>query len=470
MDRAQARERLPQVARWCSPLALVLGVVLPCAAANETWKFDVLRLKNGGTMTGIVLEEDTNSVWFLTVQQRPGEKTYVGPPTEIKRNEIGKYQLLSRTDRAVLRDRLEKLDRTGKGELARMEEIVLKNGSWLPGITTARKPRCYTSDHFVLISNANEEIIRRVAVRLEDIYSAYTRFLPPRINKGKKTEIYLVRSPEEYLAIVKKQGRNILNPAFFDTAENQILVRSELEKLGEELGQRKQIYVAELEKIANMEAGFRKEFPKGVPFDLRKRIYVLRDEVHQAIKKDEARFTYFATEQFYQTLQHEAFHAYLANFVYQPEKTAVPRWLNEGLAQIFETAIFEAGEVRVGHVDKDRFTAIKEAVSKKQLLDVPVVLKSQPKDFLVAHAAQKQVSDQYYLNSWALAYYLTFERRLLGTRELDQYVKDLKRGVNETEAFQTLVNRPIGRFEREYQAYLTRLKADGTLVDKKPQK
>src|SRR6516225_9397706 len=50
-----------------------------------------------------------------------------------------------------------------------------------------------------------------------------------------------------------------------------------------------------------------------------------------------------ATRHLFQTLYHEAFHAYLVNFVYPPEDGEAPRWLNEGLAQIFETAIVEAG-------------------------------------------------------------------------------------------------------------------------------
>ena len=40
----------------------------------------------------------------------------------------------------------------------------------------------------------------------------------------------------------------------------------------------------------------------------------------------------------------------------------MPRWLNEGLAQIFETAIIEAGELRVGHADAERLARVKEEI------------------------------------------------------------------------------------------------------------
>src|SRR5205814_206190 len=44
-------------------------------------------------------------------------------------------------------------------------------------------------------------------------------------------------------------------------------------------------------------------------------------------------------------LYHEAFHAYLGTFVYPAREGTLPHWFNEGLAQIFETAIMEVGEL-----------------------------------------------------------------------------------------------------------------------------
>src|SRR5207249_622937 len=43
----------------------------------------------------------------------------------------------------------------------------------------------------------------------------------------------------------------------------------------------------------------------------------------------------------FRRLFHEAFHAYLNTFVYPPEEGEMPRWFNEGLAQVFEVAVFE---------------------------------------------------------------------------------------------------------------------------------
>jgi hypothetical protein len=464
MDRAQARPRSLSVARPAVAVLLLLGLTLTSDAASQNgWQFDVLQLKTGKTWAGLIIDEGSDWIQFQIINQEPGKKTRLSFTTTVRLNEIAKLDRLSDKDRATLKEKLNTLDPNGKAERARMEEIVLKDGAWLPGISTTAKPFCYGSEHFILVSNANDEIIRRVAVRLEDIYSAYTRFLPPRINKGKKTRIYLVRSGEEYQAIVKKQGRNILNPAFYDTAENQILCKSDLEQLGEDLARVKKKHAVELAKLANQEMALRKEFKNKIPPALMRTILVEREKIKARDQKNDAIFNE-ATEQLFQTLYHEAFHAYLANFVYPPEEASVPRWLNEGLAQIFETAIVEAGGIRVGHAPADRYNALKDAIAKKQLLEVTPLLKSGPKQFLVAHGDQKQVSDRYYLNSWALAFYLTFDRRLLGTPALDRYVQSLKRGTDEVEAFRMLTGgKSLSQFERDYRDYLARLRADGAL-------
>src|SRR5262249_31641573 len=172
-----------------------------------------------------------------------------------------------------------------------------------------------------------------------------------------------------------------------------------------------------------------------------------------------------ATQRLFQTLYHEAFHAYLANFVYPPGARGVPRWLNEGLAQIFETAILEAGELRVGHVDSERHQQVKEALLRNQLVRLADLLKASADRFLVSHANSQQVSDDYYLTSWALAFHLTFAQRKLGTAELDEYVHALRHGAEPQEAFAKLVGEPLPAFEESFHRYLRALRKDGSTAN-----
>ena len=89
------------------------------------------------------------------------------------------------------------------------------------------------------------------------------------------------------------------------------------------------------------------------------------------------------------------------------------------------------------------------------------LLTAGPGQFLVAHAGEKAVSDRHYLFGWALAYYLTFDRQVLGTPALDRYVVGLRRGSDPVDAFRELVGAPLPSFEEEFHRYLLALKPDG---------
>src|SRR5207253_3002021 len=98
-----------------------------------------------------------------------------------------------------------------------------------------------------------------------------------------------------------------------------------------------------------------------------------RNQLNAAEGQNEAAFEQ-ATRQLFAVLSHEAFHAYLATVVYPPPAAGPPRWLNEGLAQVFESAVVEAGELRVGHADRDRLARAKDGVRKGELVPLERLL------------------------------------------------------------------------------------------------
>ncbi len=353
----------------CTCWAVTLAGTLILSAGSPA---DVLTQPNGWRVfQGLTLKETAGMVKFRCIWQNPGERTKLGPVTTFARDEIRRYAPLDARERAELEARLERLKPAAEAE--RMEKIELQPAPWRG---QANAGLTYASDHFVLTSNAREDIVRRVAVRLDQIYEAYARYLPPRWQNATRTQILLVRSTAEYRQILRKQAVGILN--------------------------------------------------------------------------------------LFQTLFHEAFHAYLANYVYPPGENDVPCWLNEGLAQIFETAILEAGELRVGHADPERLKHVKEALRKEQLVAVADLLKADSSKFLVSHANDQQVSDDYYLGSWALAFYVTFGQWKLGTPELDAYVCSSRNRPEPLEAFSRLVGQPPPTFEESFRRYLRALRADGS--------
>jgi hypothetical protein len=444
--------------RWVS--ACMLSLLFLPRAAGDDWRFDVLVLKNGATLPGLLVKETPFQIEFKPIRRQPGSPTVV-IWTLFHPSEIKSIQRLDPMERRRLIERLRALDPSA--EVLQMERLPLEPLLWGHGDAEGFR---YSSNHFVLISDAREDIVRRAAVRLEQIYAAYARFLPPRRPSAHPTRILLVRSLAEYHALLKEQGRNILNPAFFDVQRNQIICASDLESLGADLELVRKQHKQLLDELWDQEQKVQRQYHGAVPSAIREQIDAKRNQVRAANLKNDDVFRE-ATQHLFHTLYHEAFHAYLAQFVYPVSDADVPRWLNEGLAEIFETALVEAGEIRVGHADLCRLRRVKAALRKGDLLPLIQLLRAGPQDFLIGHAGDQPISDRAYLSAWALAFYLAFERHLLGTPALDRYVHALRAGADPVQAFRDLVG-DLSEFERAFHRYLLDLRTDGTIARADP--
>jgi hypothetical protein len=451
---------------WLFALVLVLGVS-QAAAAEDDWKYDLVHLKNGRALQGLVVRETPAEVLFQSVRRKPGAPTVVLLHT-LSRDEIDFVEALDGPEREQLVARIKALDPTGVGEALRMRNLELKPAPW--GKDGPNKALRYSSIHFVLVSNAQEELVRRSAVRLEQIYAAYARFLPPRHEAADATTVVLAQSLADYQALLKDQDRNLLNPAFYDGARNEIICAADLQKLGEALERSRQQTKQLLQEVEDQKTELNRLYKGKVPAEVLKRQEDARAKILEARDQNEKAFEQSfqeGTQRLMQRLYHEAFHAYLDNFVYPAAEGEVPRWLNEGLAQVFETALLDGDELRVGHADKDRLKRSQAALEKGDLVPLTDLLKSGPKQFLVLHATDKEESDRYYLTSWALAFYLTFDRRLLGTPRLDRYVMGLHEKADSLDAFRALVDEPLPQFEKEFRQFLQQLRPDGTVAKRK---
>jgi hypothetical protein len=453
-------------------IALVMGLLLACRfahASDDDWKYDIVHLKNGATMHGLIVKDTLAEVLFQHVVRKTGYPSRVFPMT-LTREEIDSVEPLEVMERERLAARIKALDPTGKGELLRMQNLELKPVPW--GKDGKAKALAYQSVYFRLMSNANEDIIRRTAVKLEQLYFAYTRYLPPRCESAEATTIVLAQGLADYQRLAKDSGFNFLNPAYFDVANNQVLCTCELQKLSEEMDRVRAHHRQLLDDLSDRERDLKKLYKNKVPQELMDPITKGREKINDTIQKNEQLFTKAfedGTRRLMQRLFHESFHAYLAQFVYPPADGELPRWLNEGMAQVFEHAILEGDELRVGRIDKDLLARAQRALEKGELVNLADLLKSGPKQFLVAHATDQQDSDRYYLTSWAVTHYLLLDRRLLGTKAMDTYVHNLHNKTDAPEAFRELVDQPLPKFEKEYKAYLEALKPDGT-VGKLPAK
>jgi hypothetical protein len=277
--------------------------------------------------------------------------------------------------------------------------------------------------------------------------------------------VVLTRSLADYHALAKGRGLTLFNPAFYDPARNQVVCGSDLGRLSDELTRVRAHHAKLGADLKARRAELAKAYRGRVPAELLAPLADAEKRVGQSEAQNERTFAR-VRERLFSRLSHEAFHAYLGTFVYptgegtagrDPARVELPRWFNEGLAQVFETAIVEVGELRVGRADPARVQAVRNALARDELLGLAELLRSTPRQFLVNHARGDQVSDRHYLASWALAFYLTFDRQVLGTEALADYLRSLHDGTDPVVAFRALVGKPLPDFEKDYRASLIKL-------------
>jgi hypothetical protein len=459
-------------------LAAVLTLVLAGPAAADPvgpsapWPFDELALTNGAVLRGCIIDDLPQGVRFQVVRRAAGRPT-VTLTMWFARNEVAGVKKIPDADRTALREKLAALDPVGTSERARMDALELEPADWLGKSGAARR---YKSDQFVLVSGAPDEVTRRAAVRLEQIYTAFARFLPPRVRTGAAPTVYLAGTLDDYRAVVGPAAGPILNPALYDPAGNRIVCGSDLGRLGAELARRRIGHVQQIAGLDRYEAEVRKLY-KNQKDDLARFLDGAekeRKKVSAAERANDAAFD-AATARLFALLYHEAFHSYAATFVYPPLPPddvragrgtgELPRWLNEGLAQIFETAVLEAGELRVGHADPGRLTRAQDLLSGKNpagLVPIAELLRAGKDAFVAAHTADRGGSDRAYLTAWAVTSYLTFDRRLVGAKPFDAYLAAVNGGADPVAAFEKLVGKDLPAFEAGFRAYLAALRPDGS--------
>lgn len=462
-------------ARWLLLPFFLLPLTLLCAGdkpGSADWKFDVIDRKQGDSLRGLILEEDGKSIRIRTITRKPGTATlfftHVVPRGDVKtvtrltteeREQLQERIEALKRERDVLADHLRALDPRSKGTPRSADLLDLQPATW-PGDDKV-KVLSYQSTHFKLLARTCPELAQLAAVSLEQIYDAYARALPSRVGKAEPTTILLTGSWAQYQSLAKSQKLNLFNPAYYDPANRQVVCGSDLERLRDDLEKVRAHHARTITTLEERRLDLVKAYRGAPPKEMLQPLSETKARIEASEKRNDDAFRR-TREKLFRRLYHEAFHAYLGTFVYPGKENVVPVWFNEGLAQIFETAVVELGELSVGRPDRERWETMRQALARDELMPLRDLLRSGPRQFQVAHASEQQASDRYYLAAWALTFYLTFEQRLLGGKALDDYVAALERGTEPLTAFQDLVGQPLPAFEKGYLTYLRHLQENGT--------
>ncbi len=444
-------------------------LLLPSARADD-WQFDVVVLKPGvredaRILKGLLVDykEGAAEVEIRVIHREDGEPTRLEPSTyTYKRSQIESIEPLDADGRALLERRLKQLH---PRELSRRLREVKREAVAIDFGKAGKKAGFRHGDegkYFTLESNVSDELFRRSAVALADMFNAYAHALPPHdaTARPKPIAILLAGTQADYQAVLAGRGLNIFNPAFYDPAGNRIVCGSDLVRLGAQLEKAREENQRVSEELTKREEELKKLYKHKVPPAVMRPIKEGREQLAEA-EAANAKFFDEATRVLFGRLRHESFHAYLANFVCTGDRAEMPRWLNEGLAQLFETALFEADDVRLGRPDTGRLKRAQAALAAGELVPLKDLLRSGPKQFLVIHASDKETSDRYYLTSWALALYLADVHRLLGSKQFDAYGGATHAKDDPLDAFAVLVGTKrdkLGEFEETFHRYVRDLK------------
>ena len=451
----------------CEPTAgQLFSVRGEASQQSAAWALERVELPGGRVYRGYIESQDDYWVHITEIHRRGRRPMYL-VIRPVRRVPGMKVVRLPTEQRAELRGRIDAYVHRAKIEAADMDSvrlaIVTRSGEHF---------QLYRGKWFTLESTVDEPTTRRLIVRVEQIFTAYRQILPPRVEPARTMRLVVLGSMDEYNRYVQRLGLNIRNRACFLRDDNMVVAGSELARFAAQLEQAKARHAqlrADLNRLESqrdehLAAVARQLKANGLPSReiakllVRERrafdepIAEKQKELARGDRENEQKFNE-VTHRMFARLYHEAFHAYLENYVYPHAEHDVPRWLEEGLAMICEGGRLESGSLRIDGADRAVLAELKADLAADRPLTLTQLLTAAGQTFVNGAAARR-----HYLYAWGLAYYLTFEKHVFDGGALDDYVRKAPGNRPPVERFEKLIGTPLAQFEREWQAYIQQLR------------
>ncbi len=451
-----------------SMLAVFLGsLFIPATAAQPPR--EQIELANHTRYSGLIESEDADWLTFIRIETPPGKQMHlIVQPFD--RGQIVSVTRLDDAQRAEVQREIDDFRNRATIEAARMEAVRLVNAE-----AEARTYRHYQSKWFALDSTADEQNTRRVIVRAEQIFAAYRQIMRPRAAPARPLRLVLLGSLQEYQAVLARLGvtARFQNPACFIEDKNTVVIgsdltriaaamnqldaqnaklRRELRDLQDRLAVRLRAVADELRKsgLSNGEVG--RELTK-VRGQFKQQADKKNEDLRQSDMQIERLFKQ-AAGQMLVRLYHEAFHAYVRNWVFPRPQYDIPPWLDEGLAVLFEGGLLEGDRLRVDAPNPAALKKLKADMAAPHPLALNDLLAANQGSFHIAASTRPEVADRYYVNAWGLVYYLSFEQHLLTGSTLEKYLRTENARRAPAGRLQLLTGTPLGQFESTWREYV----------------
>ncbi len=437
--------------------------------ADSSWPMEWIELSDGQRLFGLIESVDEQWVYFVQIKRAPGRpaRLVVRP---IERSGVLQMQRLPEPERQQLQERVAALAFHARIESARMEAIVLEKR-----IQNNISVFLYLSRWFRLESTLSEPMTRRAIVRLEQIFSGYRQLLPPRTEPQKQLTILIFASRMEYQEALGRYGIQLANPAVFLPKQNLVIA-------GTDLGQ----FAAQLKQLEEEHSRLRQELSR-LRSQLAKKLEELgrklrqqgapRQEAAKILQRERATFDnqiaqklaeiqrvdrknseLFAAlmEQTLRQLYHEAFHAYMENYLFPSSQYQVPLWLQEGLATLFQEGIVEAESLRIDSPSPAAVARIRQDQRQGTFLSLRELLAAGRTDFLQPPGSGSGGINRYYAYAWAVVYYLCQTERL-SPAALEAYVRPEAQALSPLQRLERLVGMDVAQWQEGWQKFLRSL-------------
>jgi hypothetical protein len=445
-------------------LAIVAGIALG-ADGPDDWHLEALKLKTGVELQGVVLFDFRGQVDFAEIRRPAGKPMYSVVRT-FRSQEIESLRRLPDKEHQRLLEQFKSFKQRLHLEALQAEQVQLTTQE-VEGRTLHR----YEGPWFILLSTADAETTRRCVPPVERLFLAYRQLWPPKVQPQTPLIIELWGSFDAYRRQLKNWNLDLEGPAFFSPQHNRIVAGCELDAFSRQLNAVKGEHQQQLQTLNRLDgelpatlarlsedlkqAGFSDD---EIAAEIRQRraawkqeLNAVRSRVHEMDRRNEAKFLE-VTRKMFRRLAHEAWHAYLENYVCPREQHRVPSWLNEGLAQVFETGQLEGETYRIDAPDAERLAALQAELTSARL-PLEQVITADEQVFLQGHGGGK--SRQHYLYAWGLVWYLAITENRLGGETLDRYLADDEEPLAR---FERLTGRKLPEFERQWRKAILGLK------------
>lgn len=418
-------------------LVLVVAPAQPPAAVTppqpDSWKLEtVVRVAPYEPLEGLVVRQDPAGIELRQVIRKPGRPTFI-ITVRVPQDQVERVDLLDSEDRDLLVKRLDLIVAERAKRFARLKllekppatgadsaepPVGLSKADWPTDKPGTQRALRYAGQRFTLLTTTRPEIAELCALQLDQVFSAFERLLPARQESGPVT-ILVTSSSGEWQALCKARGRAVLNPAWCDTATGEVGLGTDQAKLDARMEQLRVLHAKNLADLQSKGDELRKAYGGKLPPELQRPFDQSLKSLRENALTNE-RVLRQERDRLFSRMNHEVFHAYLSRFVLRPGM-AIPPWLNEGLAQLFESALVEAGDLRADLADPERVRQFRADVQAGRDLPLDELLKSPANRFHVTGSDDQQASRQAYLASWALCSWLVLDKGRLRLEDLDGF-------------------------------------------------